>query len=381
VTLSGTQLAVTVASLVLGFIAEPTVAAALEHVMGHGAAIVVSLVLVTVLSMLAGELIPKNVSIAKSDQIATRLAGPILVYTRLFGPLIRLLNRSANATVRRFGIEPQEELGSVRSLEELALIIRTSGEGGTLDPDALTLLTKTLRFNEKTAADALVPRLSMVTVEATDTLPVLVARSVETGFSRFPVIGVDLDDVTGVVHVKDSFRVPVDERATSTAASIATEPFVVPESRDLGSLLTELRTGSHFAIVVDEYGGIAGIITLEDVLEELVGEIDDEHDPGAPALRAVLPFGQWELLGGLHPDEVEDVTGFEMPDGPYETLAGFVLDRLDRIPAPGDRFVFEGWTLEVVTMDRRRIESVRITAPPRRTPATDAPARAADGAR
>jgi CBS domain containing-hemolysin-like protein len=374
VTLSGTQLAVTVASLVLGFIAEPTVAAALEPAVGRGPSIGIGLVLVTVLSMLVGELIPKNVSIARADRIATRLAGPILVYTRLFGPLIRLLNRSANATVRRLGIEPQEELGSVRSLEELALIIRSSGEGGTLDPEALTLLTRTLRFNDKTAADALVPRLSVVTVGATETIPALVARSVETGFSRFPVIGVDLDDVTGIVHVKDVFRLPVGERATATVATIATEPFVVPESRDLGSLLTELRTGSHFALVVDEYGGIAGIITMEDVLEELVGEIDDEHDRGAPSLRAVLPTGQWELPGGLHPDEVADLTGFEIPDGPYETLAGFVLDRLDRIPSVGDRFVQDGWTFEVVAMDRRRIETVRVTAPPRR-PAGDRGAR------
>jgi CBS domain containing-hemolysin-like protein len=254
----------------------------------------------------------------------------------------------------------------VRSLEELALIIRSSGEGGTLDPEALTLLTRTLRFNEKTAADALVPRLSMSTVDADDTLPALVARSVETGYSRFPVVGVDLDDVVGIVHVKDVFRLPVEERATSTVAAIAREPFVVPETRDLGSLLTELRTGSHFAVVVDEYGGIAGIITMEDVLEELVGEIDDEYDRGAPQLRAVLPTGQWELPGSLHPDEVADLIGFEMPDGPYETLAGFVLDRLDRIPQPDDVFVHEGWVFEVVAMDRRRVETVRIAAPARR---------------
>jgi CBS domain containing-hemolysin-like protein len=366
-TLSGTQLAITVASLILGFIAEPTVAAALEPAIGHGPSLALGLVLVTVLSMLVGELIPKNVAIAKADLMSTRLAGVILVYTRLFGPLIRVLNRAANATVRRFGIEPQEELGSVRSLEELALSIRSSGEGGTLDPAALTLLTRTLRFNEKTAADALVPRLSVVTVSSTDTVPTLVSRSLETGFSRFPVVGVDLDDVTGIVHVKDVFRLPVDERATATMASVATEPFVVPESRDLGSLLTELRTGSHLALVVDEYGGIAGIITMEDVLEELVGEIDDEYDRGAPSLRAVLPTGHWELPGGLHPDEVADLTGFDMPDGEYETLAGFVLDRLDRIPNPGDRFVHEGWVIEVVAMDRRRVDTVRMVAPPRRS--------------
>jgi CBS domain containing-hemolysin-like protein len=361
--LSGTQLGVTVTSLLLGYIAQPTVATVMEPALGNGASIAIALVLVTVLSMIVSELVPKNVAIARAERMAMRLARPIMVYAAVFGPVIRLLNRAANGTVRRLGIEPRQELASVRTLEELELLIRSSGEEGVLDPEAFTLLTRTLRFNDKSAADALVPRLSVQYVHPDDTIPQLARRSLDTGFSRFPVCGSDLDDVVGVVHVKDVYRLPIEERATATVAAVMAEPFIVPETRDLASLLVELRTGSHLAIVVDEYGGTAGIITLEDVLEELVGEIDDEYDPAAPALSAVLPAGSYELPGTLHPDEVREAIGFEMPEGEYETLAGFVLDQLGRIPDEGDRFAYDGWTIEVASMDRRRVASVRLTAP------------------
>jgi len=363
--LSGTQLGVTVCSLVLGFIAQPTVATALEPALGRGPSIIVGFALVTVPSMVVSELIPKNVSIARAQRISMLLARPIIVYATVFGPIIRLLNRAANATVRRLGIEPQQELGSVRTLEELELLIRSSGEEGTLDPEAFTLLTRTLRFNDKTAADALVPRVAVKFVHPDDTIPTLIARSLETGFSRFPVCGTDLDDIVGVVHVKDVYRLPVEQRPNATVADVMTEPFVVPESRDLASLLIDLRTGSHMAIVVDEYGGTAGIITLEDVLEEIVGEIDDEYDRAAPPLTTVLPEGTYELPGTLHPDEVREACGFEIPEGEYETLAGFVLDRLGRIPTEGDAFGYDGWRIEVAEMDRRRIARVRLTAPRR----------------
>ncbi|MEY2403964.1 MAG: magnesium and cobalt exporter, family, partial [Acidimicrobiaceae bacterium] len=239
--LSGTQLGVTVCSLVLGFIAQPTVATVLEPALGEGPSIIVGLALVTVISMVVSELIPKNVSIARAERISMLLARPIVFYAALFGPVIRVLNRSANATVRRLGIEPQQELGSVRTLEELELLIRSSGEEGTLDAEAFTLLTRTLRFNDKTAADALVPRVDVKYVHPDDTIPTLISRSLETGFSRFPVCGTDLDDVVGVVHVKDVYRLPVNRRAEATVADVMTDPFVVPETRDLASLLVDLR--------------------------------------------------------------------------------------------------------------------------------------------
>jgi CBS domain containing-hemolysin-like protein len=354
-----------VCSLVLGFIAEPSVATLLEPLFGRGASVVLALVIVTVLSMVLAELIPKNVAIAKAESTSMSLARPFLAYVTVFGPIIKVLNRAVNGAVRRLGIEPREELSSVRSLEELELLIRSSGEEGTLDPDALTLLNRALRFNDKTAADALVPRLSVRYVHPDDPLSALVAVSQETGFSRFPVCRADLDDVVGVVHVKDVTGVPYERRSTAVVAEVMTDAFVVPETRDLADVLEDLRTGSHLAIVVDEYGGTAGVITLEDVVEELVGDIADEYDPAEPRLTAVLPAGSFELPGTLHPDEVEDACGLVLPDGDYETLAGFVLDRLDRIPNAGDRLVHEGWTIEVAAMDRRRIAMLRLTAPER----------------
>ncbi len=365
--LSATQLGVTATSLLLGFIAEPTVAQLFAPTVGEGAAVVLALVLVTVLSMVLSELIPKNVAIARADVISTRLARPLLVFARVFSPAIRLVNGAANGTVRRMGIEPQEELASVRTLDEFELLIQSSGQEGALDADALTLLTRTLRFNDKTAADALVPRVQVTWIRPDATIAELIERSMSTGFSRFPVCRDDLDDVVGVVHVKDVYRLPYERRASATVEAVMSDAFVVPETRDLGSLLLELRRGSHLAVVVDEYGGTAGIITLEDVLEEIVGEIDDEYDRAPPPLTRVLPVGTYELPGTLHPDEVADACGFEIPEGPYETLAGFVLDRLGRIPEVGAGFDSDGWHLAVVAMERRRIATVRLTAPDRGT--------------
>ena len=364
--LSGAQLGITVTSLVVGFIAEPTVAAALEplvaHLVGggraHGVAVAVALVLATVVSMVVGELVPKSLAIARPRPVAYALVPPMVLIDRLLGPLISFLNGAANWTVRRFGIEPQEELTSVRSLEELELLIRSSGEEGTLEPKALTLLTRSIRFGTKDAASALVPRRSVETVSMDDTVAALAERAVATGHSRFPVVGADLDDVRGVVHVKDVYRVPFPARATTLVRDIASPAFVVPETRGLGDLLVDLRgRGSHLALVVDEHGGTAGIITLEDVLEELVGEIDDEHDRPA-RLTGVLRPGEWRLDGSLHPDEVFDACGFEVPDGEYETLAGFVLVQLGHIPEAGEAFTYEGWDVEVAALDGLRVAAV-----------------------
>jgi CBS domain containing-hemolysin-like protein len=341
-----------------------------EPVLGRAAAIVLAFILVTVVSMVVSELIPKNIAIARAQGVSVVLARPIVYFASVFRPVIQLVNNTANATVRKLGVEPHEELAAVRTLDEYELLFQSSGAEGTIDPDALDLLTRTLRFNDKTAADALVPRVQVKYTIPDATIPDLVTLAISTGYSRFPVCGTDLDDVLGVVHVKDVYGVPFEGRASATVGSVMSEPFIVPETRELSSLLRELREGGHLAVVVDEYGGTAGIITLEDVLEEIVGEIDDEYDTAAADLTRVLPAGTYELPGTLHPDEVRDACGFEMPDGEYETLAGFVLDRLGRIPEVGDRFNYDGWLIEVVALDRRRVARVRLTAPERSAAAT-----------
>jgi CBS domain containing-hemolysin-like protein len=380
--LSGAQLGIPVTSLIVGFIAEPTVAGALEPLAeslvgerrAHGVAVAVALLLVTVLSMVAGELVPKSIAIARARRVAYLLVPVMLVVDRVFGPVISFLNGAANWTVRRFGIEPQEELTSVRSLEEFELLIRSSGEEGTLEPQSLTLLTRSLRFGAKDAADALIPRRSVVTVSVDDNVQELAALAVASGHSRFPVVGADLDDVHGVVHVKDVYSVPFDDRPTTPVTELMVTPFVVPETRDLASLLVDLRhMGTHLAVVVDEHGGTAGIITLEDVLEEIVGEIDDEHDRPAPRLTGVVRPGEWRLAGSLHRDEVFDACGFSVPDGDYETLAGFVLAALGRIPAVGDGFDHDGWHVTVAGLDGLRVSEVTLRRERRRSATGDGP--------
>ena len=366
--LSAAQVGITVTSLVLGFVASPVFEELLDPLLGdalgRGGSIALALGIATLFQMLMGELVPKGFAVSRPLRTAYVLARPMHAYALVSGPVVRMLNGAANWGVRRLGIEPQEELRSVHSLEEIALLIRSSGEEGTLDPAALTLLTRTIRFGEKTAANALIPRLDVEYLVATDTLSTLTRRAAETGYSRFPVCGADLDDVHGTVHVKDVYRMPFDDRGSTPVTEVMRAPLVVPETTELADLLVELRrTGIHLAVVVDEYGGTAGIITLEDVLEEIVGEIDDEHDRPAPRLTQVQRPGEWVVDGSLHHDEVYDACGFDMPDGPYETLAGFVLERLGHIPDVGERVELGGWVLTVEAMDRRRIASVRLLAP------------------
>ena len=380
--LSGAQLGITVTSLVVGFIAEPTVGEAIEPLVGRfvseeaerGWSVGTALVLATLVSMVVGELVPKTLAIARPRAVAYALAPPMTLLGRIIGPLVSFLNGAANWTVRRFGIEPQEELTSVRSLEELELLIRSSGEEGTLEPKALRLLTRSIRFGTKDAADALVPRRSVDSLTTEDTVATLTARAVATGHSRFPVVGADLDDVLGVVHVKDVYRVRYEDRPTTRVTDLMQAPFVVPETRRLADLLGDLRRmGVHLAIVVDEHGGTAGIITLEDVLEELVGAIDDEHDPPTPRLTGLLRPGHWQLDGSLHHDEVFDACGFQVPEGEYETLAGFVLARLGHIPEVGEGFEHDGWEVAVAARDGLRVASVLLHRPDRRRPPGEGP--------
>jgi CBS domain containing-hemolysin-like protein len=368
--LSGAQLGITVTSLLLGFLAGPVIAQLLEPVLRpligeslvRGVSIAVAFLVATVLQMVVGELTPKTVAIAKPETAALWLAPFLQVYGTLFGPIIRLLNHAANWTVRRLGVEPKEELESVRSLSELARLLSASAEEGTIGGNASSLFARSVRFADKTAADALVPRVRVSAVAVDDCASDLVDLAARTGFSRFPVYRVDLDDIVGVVLVKIVHGLAPGLRATTPIGEIMSEVVVVPETRSLQGLLADMRTArNHLAVVVDEYGGTAGIITLEDVIEEIVGEIDDEYDRQEPRLTDVgRAQGPWLLSGSLHPDEVGEATGFEPPEGEYETLAGFVLDRLGRIPDEGDRFVFDGWQLEVAAMDGLRVATVAI---------------------
>jgi CBS domain containing-hemolysin-like protein len=371
--LSGAQLGLTVVSLLLGFIAEPTIARAIEPLLeglvadstARGISVVIALSLATFLSMVLGELVPKNLVLAAPDAAAARLAGPLRIFSLALSPLITVSNGAANRLVRLVGVRPTEELQSARTLDDLALLVRSSGMEGTLARDRAVLLDRSIRFGEKTVADALVPRVQVDALSSDQTLTDLVALAARTGHSRFPVVEQDLDDVVGVVHVKDVFRVAAAQRSTTRVGDLMAEPVAVPETRSLDELFADLRQGGRqLAIVVDEHGGLSGIVTLEDLLEEIVGEIDDEYDPPTTAARFDRFSGSWELAGALHSDEVRHACRFELPEGEYDTLAGFVLDRLGHLPVPGEAAVEGGWRFEVIDMDRHRIATVRVTAPP-----------------
>jgi CBS domain containing-hemolysin-like protein len=369
--LSGAQLGITLVSLVLGFIAEPVIAQLIEPLVepiAGGASTTVSIILAlflaTIAQMVLGELIPKGLAIAAPETAAILLAPFVRIYGIIFGPVISFLNGAANATVRRLGIEPQEELSHVRTLRELSLVIRASAEGGTIAGSASDLLTRSIRFGEKTAADVLVPRVEVRALASDATVADLVASSVETGHSRVPIYGADLDDIVGVVHVKVAQAVAVGDRSGVPLASVMAPITAIPETRGLDDVLSDMRVSrSHLVVAVDEYGGTAGILTLEDVIEEIVGEIDDEYDALTPPPATDTEAGELVVSGSLHADELFDATGFEMPEGDYETLAGFVLDQLGSIPDVGEVVTYEGWRLEVDAVDRRRVARVRLRRP------------------
>lgn len=366
--LSGAQLGITITSLVLGFLIEPLVSTLLDPLVepvvgtGSGWTIALSIAIATVMQTVLGELIPKNLAIARPEAVAQTLAPAAQVVHGILSPFIITFNGAANWTVRRLGIEPQEELSSVRSLEEIEYLIRSSGETGTIAPDAVELLNRSLRFNDKDVADALTPRVHVIGLEVGATVGDLVELTRESGHSRYPVFGDDLDDVRGVVDIAAVFSLPEADRSSVRIERIMREPTVVPETRELNDILGDFRrVETDMLIVLDEHGGMAGVLTLEDVLEEIAGEVDDEYDA---ATRTTTPRSGVSIVAGtLHADEVLEATGFEMPEGEYETIAGFVLDVLGRIPDEGESLDHGGWHLAVVTMDRLRIASVQIVAP------------------
>ena len=371
--LSGAQLGITIASLALGVLAEPVVAVALEPLVGRvvaddsalGVSVVIAIALTTVVQMVVGELVPKSVAVARPLETSLRLAVAFNGFVAVLRPVISVSNFAANALLRLVGVEPAEELSSVRSREELRRLVHTSREGGTLRPQAAELLQRTFRFGEKSAADALTPRVSVEALALDSSVAELLARSAGTGLSRFPVHGGDLDHIVGVVHVKEALGLPREDRSTAALASLVRPVAMVPESKPLDDLMVELQqNAAHLAVVLDEYGGTAGIITLEDLVEEIVGDIADEHDPDSalPAVRAWR--GAHVLSGRLHHDEVLEACGFVMPRGEFETLAGFALDRLGRLPDVGDTFDHDGWQFQVSEMDGHRIASLRVVAPP-----------------
>ncbi|MGX7827798.1 hemolysin family protein [Actinokineospora sp. 24-640] len=368
--LSGAQLGITITTLVTGYIAEPAIAEliapgftalGMPEAVARPVALVVALTVATSLSMVFGELVPKNLAIARPLPTARAVTIPQMAFTSALRWLIHGLNSAANWVVRRLGVEPQEELRSARSPQELGGLVRSSAASGTLDTETAALLSRSLLFGDRVAGELMTPRVRVSALRADACVPELVELALATGHSRFPVHGGDLDEVRGVVHVKQVFAVPAGQRATTRVGSLARPVLTVPETLEGDALLERLRgSGLQVAIVVDEYGGTAGLVTLEDLVEEIVGDVRDEHDRGEVAPVRRLGRDSWLVSGLLRDDELAEATGFRMPSGEYETLAGLVVTMMGRIPAVNDEIALDGWRVTVLRMDRHRVAELRV---------------------
>lgn len=372
--LSSAQLGITLTTLLAGYTLEPALSAFLFEPLGvfgipedlrRTISAPIAIAIATVFSMIVGELIPKNFALARPLATAKLVMPAQATFTTVFKPAVLGLNGSANSILRAMNFEPKEELTGTRSAEELSALVRHSASVGILEADTATLLDRSLRFAEHTADDVMTPRLKIQSLHRLDSAQDVLDLAGSTGFSRFPVIDEDRDDVVGVVHVKQAVAVPRAKRAEVPVAALAEDAVRVPETMRLDQLLEDLRTiGFQLAIVVDEYGGTAGIVTLEDLVEELVGEVSDEHDRASAGVIGTAD--EMTFPGDLRPDEVREQTGIVIPDSDdYDTVAGFVLSELGRIPELGDETALpDGGMLRVERMEGRRIARIRYTGPP-----------------
>lgn len=375
--LSSAQVGITVTNLLIGFMAEPAIAdlvdaplesAGLPEGMVGGVALAIALILATGTTMVFGELVPKNLAIAKPLATAKAVQGFHRGFTRAAHLIVSAFNNTANAILRRIGVEPQEELASARSAEELASLVRRSGEQGTLETTTAALLQRSLAFGERRAHEIMTPRGRVVTVSEDDHVTAVVEAARESGRSRFPVLG-DNGTFCGIVHVKHAVAVPFERRSDVSVGEVMGEPVLVPASLELDDLLDQLRAGGlQMALVVDEFGNVDGLVTLEDLVEEIVGEVRDEHDEGEERARREGE-NAWVLSGLMRPDEVEQLVGVRLPeDDDYETIAGLIGDVLARMPDVGDSVTVRAQdqevTLTVLAMDDLRVDRIRLTHEP-----------------
>ena len=371
--LSSAQLGITLTTLLTGFTLEPALSGFLRPpltAIGWPDAVVTvvptttAIVIATLLSMIIGELVPKNFALALPLAVAKLVIPFQVVFTAVFRPAVALLNNTANVILRAFGVEPKEELSSARTAEELRSLVRRSATAGSLDHDTATLLARTLVFSGHLAADVMTPRPRVASVDKNESARAVIELARTTGYSRFPVIDDSIDEIVGLVHVKQAVAVPRERRTDVPVSALTSEALRVPETMKLDTLLGELRgRGYQMAVVLDEYGGTAGVATLEDLVEELVGEVADEHDR---TRAGIVRSRDWVTFPGmLRPDELLDRAGVAVPeDGPYETVAGFIMSELGRLPVVGDTVEVPAGIFRVDRLDRRRIDRIRFTPNP-----------------
>ncbi|MFJ8298019.1 hemolysin family protein [Streptomyces sp. NPDC094447] len=379
--LSGAQLGITVTGLVVGFLAEPSVSALIKPALdgtglSDGAVSVISVVLAfvvaTVLQMVLGELAPKNLALAVPERLAKSLAPSTLLYLKVVGPVVHVFDSAANKVLRKVGIEPVEELHHGATLEELSHLIGESHQQGELPLDTAELLDHALEFSERTMNEVMVPRADAVFVRKDATLDEAVELIARHGHSNYPVLGDHPDDIAGVLGVNELMRLPAAVFGTTTAGEAARRPLLLPDTLPLPQAVAQMRErDDEFAVVLDEHGGVAGVVTYEDIAEELVGDIADESDT---VVTLAAPDGDgWRVDAGRRLDEIEDATGITLPeDDDYDTVAGLIIDRLGRFPTIGDRLTVDDVRIEVLSLDRHVPDRVRLARVP--SAAEEAPA-------
>lgn len=368
--LAGAQLGITMCSLGLGLVAEPAVARIIEGAIGewfslsdtatHIIGFAIALSLVVFLHMVVGEMAPKSWAISHPEDSALLLSRPFRLFVTVFRPVIWLMNGIANVVVKAVGVEPQDERAMAHSPGDLQLLLDESAGHGGLAKTEHELLTRSLELSGRTAVDAMTVRRDIIAVSADSTAAVAAAEAHRTGRSRIVVFDGDLDHVRGFVHAKDLLRLPNGTWATTTVGAITRRVMVTHEHHGLEDLLLEMRTDrQHISLVVDEHGTVVGLVTLEDVIEELIGDFDDESDD-RHADSAELDDGTFRISGTLRPDEFHEYTGVELPEGDWQTVAGYVIAVLDEIPSVGDRVATEIGEFEVVGMDGFAIDVLRV---------------------
>lgn len=369
-TLAGAQVGITLATLLLGFVAESSVARLLELAFGwlpipsgvfHSIALAIAILIVVFLHMVIGEMAPKNIAITSPERLAVWLGIPWRAYMTFFRPLVFVLNRSANLILRIFGVEPRDELETVHTAEDLATVIAAGRQEGVIEEFASKLLAGAILFSERAATEVMVPRPDIVALPISASPTDLERVVTDEGFSRIPIYEGDIDNIVGFVHAKDLLSIPDDKYNEPLDPNLIRPLLVAPESAPVRPLLAEMQeTGRHLALIIDEHGGAAGLLSLEDIVEELVGEIRDEYDEGEVMIQRIGEADWFYVPGSARPDQIRSQIGIKLPDGEYETVGGFVMDQLGRIPRRGDRMEFDGWVLRVRRMEGRRVAEVEL---------------------
>ena len=369
--IAATQLGVTVASLCLGWLGEPALAGLLQPALGllpaawaslasHTLSAAIAFIVITFLEVVVGELMPKAIALQRTERIALFVARPVLLVGTLLRPVIWLLNGAGNFVLGLMGLGPASGHETAHSEEELRLLVRASGESGELPVAQTDMLDAVFNFGDLTAREAMVPRTEMIAIAADASLDDFIQSAIKHSFSKFPVFEGDLDHILGIAHVKDLVRVQHDERRAATVRGLIREALFVPDTIRLDVLLQQFRVRrTHLAIVLDEYGGTAGLVTLDDLMERIVGEVADPFDKSAPDIQR-LPTGAYLVNGLTSIDDVNDRLGLELHDDFYDTIAGLVLGRLGRMARVGDTVEAGGVHLTVEALDGLRIARLSV---------------------